>query len=137
MRFFIAGLLLCAAQLSAAEKAAPSGVASNESAAISAKLLDAAEVRQAVGSDLKSPFVVMEVTITPNPAKPVDIRLDDFLLRDSSSLEHTGPVVAAMVLDSGGIVLHQQKQEVIGIETVGGGLSEPTKNSGAQGTNYD
>ena len=45
------------------------------------------------------------MTLTPKGGKPLDVRLDDFLLRSDMSGEHTGPLAAAQIAGQGALVV--------------------------------
>ena len=63
------------------ENKLPSGEASNDLVQISATALDSEQLKQIFGSDFDNGYVVIEVTLTPKGGKPLEIHLDDFLLR--------------------------------------------------------
>jgi len=50
---------------------------------------------------------VIEVTLTPKGGKPLDVHLDDFLIRSEQTGEHSGPLAAAQIAGQGTLVLHQ------------------------------
>jgi len=97
-------LLLCAA-LPAAEKRPPQGLAEDESVAIAATILDAEHIREAVGSDFNGEYTVLEVRVTPKGGMPIDVRLDNFILRSESDGDHSGPLVAGQIAGSGELIV--------------------------------
>lgn len=111
----IAVVALFAAVWMAAAANPPSGHAADESVEVSAVFLDAAAVRQAAGSDFNSAYTVVEVTVTPKGGKTLDIEPDDFLMRIESNSDRSQPLAASEVLAVGGLVLHKEEQQVIGI----------------------
>lgn len=105
-RMKIAILMLLGGLLAlAGEKKLPSGEASNEAVGLEATVLADEQLQQIFSSDFSHMFVVVEVTLTPKGGKPLDIRLDDFLIRSEQSGSHTGPLLAAQIGGEGGIVV--------------------------------
>ena len=105
----VAALLLFAfsfgSLLSGKEKKLPSGEAGNDVVQILATALDSEQLKQTFGSDFNNGYAVIEVTLTPKGGKPLDVRLDDFLLRSDMSGEHTGPLAAAQIAGQGALVV--------------------------------
>ncbi len=99
---FLFGL---AGSAGAAEKRLPAGKAENPAVSISATVLDAEHIRNAVSSDFDNHYVVVEVTITPKGAEPLAVSLNDFILRSQASGEHTGPLVASQIAGSGELIV--------------------------------
>ena len=91
--------------LSGKEKKLPSGEAGNDVVQILATALDSEQLKQTFGSDFNNGYAVIEVTLTPKGGKPLDVRLDDFLLRSDMSGEHTGPLAAAQIAGQGALVV--------------------------------
>ena len=113
-RTSLAILLVAAATVAHAANPAM-GEASDASVTINAVFMDAAAVQQATGSDFKSSYTVVEVTVTPKGDKPLILQPDDFLLRIPSDADSSGPMVASQIYGAGSaIVLHGAK-ETIGI----------------------
>jgi hypothetical protein len=131
MRRIIPAIALLGALVSSGATNPPSGQASNESVSVAAVFLDSAAVVQATGTDFTPNFTVISATITPRGGKPVDVEPDDFLLRVESDSDHTGPLPAAQVLGTGGLVLHKGEQEVVGINRTNPGWSGTTAVQGA------
>jgi hypothetical protein len=105
-------LILAFAGLLAA-KNPPSGKASDASAEISAVFLDAAATKAAAGSDFNNAYTVIQVTVTPQGGKSLDLRPDDFLLRVNSDSDSSGPLSASQVYGAGGgLVLHGAKSTI-------------------------
>lgn len=89
----------------AADKKPPKGDAANDSVAVECTILEAAQLQQLLGSDFGGLYVVVETTLTPQAAKPLDIHLDDFLMRSEQTGEHTGPLVASQIAGSSSLVV--------------------------------
>jgi hypothetical protein len=70
-------------------------------------VLDSEQLKQIFGSDFDSAYSVIEVTLTPKGGKPLDIRMDDFLLRSDQTGEHTGPLLAAQIAGQGSLVVRR------------------------------
>src|SRR5690348_8025622 len=104
MRPFLA-FALCATLLLAGEKKAPQGHEENDAAAVSATFVSPEEVKQIFGTDFNNNFTVIDVTVTPKTGKPFFVRLDDFILRSESSLEHSGPMSAGQIAGGGEVVV--------------------------------
>ena len=100
----VAGAFWAPAAL-AGEKKLPVGEAANEAVGVQASVLDDDHLQQIFASDFSHMYVVVEVTLTPKGGKPVDVRLDDFLIRSEQTGEHTGPLLAAQIGGQGGIVV--------------------------------
>ena len=94
MRRIVSLALLFCAALPAADKKPPQGVGEDESVTIAASILDAEHVREAVGSDFNGQYTVLEVRVTPKGGMPLDVRLDNFILRSEADGDHSGPLVA-------------------------------------------
>src|SRR5437868_7033596 len=88
-----------------AEKRLPEGRGEDASVSITATVLDAEHIRQAVGSDFNNLYTVLDVRITPRGDKPLDVRLDSFILRSQANGDHSGPLVAGQIAGSGELVL--------------------------------
>jgi hypothetical protein len=101
----LASTVLAGWTLVAKDKKLPSGQASNDVVKIEATVLDSEELKQVFGSDFDNGYSVVEVTLTPNSGKTLDIRLDDFLLRSDQTGEHTGPLMAAQIAGQGSLVV--------------------------------
>jgi hypothetical protein len=84
-----------AATVFAGEKKSPQGQAEDGSVAITATLLNAEQLKQAVGSDFDNNYTVLDVRLAPKGDKPYLVHLDDFILRSEQSGEHSGPFLAA------------------------------------------
>jgi hypothetical protein len=100
-------LFFLALALIAAEKKPYQGHAENESASLTATIQTAEQVRAAFASDFDNHFTVVEVHLTPKGGKPVDVRLDDFILRSSTDGDHSGPLAAAQVSSGGALIVNQ------------------------------
>ena len=108
-----AALLAIATMATAANP--PTGHAADDTVSVNAMFLDAAAVQQATGSDFKSAYTVVEVTITPKGDKPFEVQPDDFLLRIPSNSDSSGPMAASQVYGAGSSLVVHSSQEVIGI----------------------
>ena len=106
-------LVLAAMAASAANP--PTGHAADDTVEVNALFLDAAAVQQATGSDFKSTYTVIEVTVIPKSDKPFEVQPDDFLLRIGSDSESSGPMAASQVYGAGGGLVLHSAQETIGI----------------------
>ena len=105
-RIVAVALVLCACTVVLArERKLPVGEAANESASVSATVFDAEQLRQAVGSDFKNDYIVIEVTVHPKTSGPYAIRLDDFVLRSEMSADHSGPLLAGQIAGTGMLVV--------------------------------
>jgi hypothetical protein len=100
----LASLVLCAPGY-AKDKRLPSGEMSNDGVHIAATVLDSDQLKEIFGSDFGSLYSVIEVTITPRNGKPVEVHLDDFLLRSEQTGDHTGPLAAAQIGGQGALVV--------------------------------
>ena len=105
MRRIVSLALLFCAALPAAEKKPPQGVVEDESVTIAATILDAEHVRDAVGSDFKGQYTVLDVRVTPKGGMPLDVRLDNFILRSESDGDHSGALVAGQIAGAGELVV--------------------------------
>jgi len=107
MRAVAVSILLLAGTvlLPAADKRLVAGSAENDALRISATVLDAVHLRDAVGSDLGDHYVAVEVTIAPKGSEPIVFSLNDFILRSQASGEHTGPLVASQIVGAGELVV--------------------------------
>lgn len=81
--------------LFAADKKSPQGQVEDDTVSIAATLLNADQLRQAVGSDFGNNYTVLDVRVTPKGGMPYVLTLDDFILRSESSGEHSGPFLSA------------------------------------------
>jgi hypothetical protein len=97
-------LLFCAPGQSK-EKHLPTGEMSNEGVHVAATVIDSDQMTEIFGSDFANLYSVIEVTIAPRNGKPVEMRLDDFLLRSDQTGEHTGPLMAAQIGGQGALVV--------------------------------
>ncbi|HVW86438.1 MAG TPA: hypothetical protein VHB50_17250 [Bryobacteraceae bacterium] len=103
-------LALCAA-VWAREKKLPSGDAANETVDAAVTALDSDELKQIFGTDFDNGYEVIEVTLTPKGGKPLDVHLDDFLLRSEQTGEHSGPLAASQIAGQGTLVVHRTQQK--------------------------
>ncbi|MDP9171328.1 MAG: hypothetical protein M3N54_11975 [Acidobacteriota bacterium] len=105
-----AALILFCALLQGKEKKLPSGDAADERVSLTASVLDSAELKQIFGSDFDNNFAVLEVTLTPKGDQPLEVHLEDFLLRSDQNGTHSEPFVASQIAGSGTLVVHQAEQ---------------------------
>lgn len=94
MKIIFVTLALCVV-LVAGEKKSPQGQVEDGSVTITATVLSAEEVRQAVGSDFDNNYTVLDVRVAPKGSGPYLVHLDDFILRSQASGEHSGPFLTA------------------------------------------
>lgn len=99
------------------------GHVSDATVEVNALFLDTAAVQQATGSDFKSSYTVIEVTVIPKGDKPLAIDPEDFLLRIGSDSESSGPMAASQVYGAGGALVLHSSQETIGITRTDPGYS--------------
>jgi len=129
--FFVVALAVTAA------KGPPSGKAADDSVEVAAVFMDAAAVQQATGSDFKSTYTVIEVTVTPKGGKPIDVQPDDFLLRVNSDSDSSGPMAASQVYGAGSSLVLHSAQETIGITRTDPGYSGVTAVAGSSSVSKD
>jgi hypothetical protein len=119
------------------DKGPPTAQASNASVAIVATLyLGKDAVRDLLGTDLGGGFQVVKVQMTPKGAKPLNIDLDDFLLRsfnDGGKCQPYAPSQIAgrtslAVVPVGGGGVRTEQGPVFGIP--GGGIGMPRRSAG-------
>jgi hypothetical protein len=79
-------------------------------------------LRQTFGSDFGGIFTVVEITLTPRGGKPLDVHLDDFLLRSEQTGEHSGPLAPSQIAGQGALVVHQDGNQGRGKGGFSGGL---------------
>jgi len=91
----------------AAEKKLPQGQADNDVVTITAMIIPPEQVKQEFGTHLDGNFTVLEVHVSPKAGKPYDVQLDDFVLRSESDGDHSGPLVASQIIDTGALVVKQ------------------------------
>jgi hypothetical protein len=130
--------ILLAAAITLSHAANPAmGEASDASVTINAVFMDPAAVQQATGSDFKSTYTVVEVTVTPKGDKPLVLQPDDFLLRINSDSESSGPMVASQVYGAGSAIVLQGAQETIGITRSDPGYSGISVTKGSASVSKD
>lgn len=119
----------------AKDKKLPSGEMSNDGVRVEGSVLDSEQLKQIFGSDFDNGYIVIEVTLTPKGGKPLEIHLDDFLLRSDQTGEHTGPLLAAQIAGQGSLVVKRGDGPKSkggfsggfgGIYTGGGAMGPPT-----------
>lgn len=98
-------LLVLSTLALAADQKLPSGEAANEVVSIQANVLDEDHLQAIFASNFDRMFVVVEVTLTPKGGKPLEVRMDDFLLRSEQTGYNTGPLLPAQIGGQGGLVL--------------------------------
>jgi hypothetical protein len=87
--------ILCCAVVFGADKKAPQGHGDDDAVSVTASIVSPEQLKQAVGSDFNSDYIVIDVNISPRGGKPYVVHLDDFTLRSEASGEHSGPFTAA------------------------------------------
>jgi hypothetical protein len=101
---FVAG---CTALL-AADKRPPQGQVEDDTVSITATLVSAEQLRQAVGSDFDNNYTVLDVSVSPKGGMPYVLTLDDFILRSESSGDHSGPFLSAgQIAGAGALALER------------------------------
>jgi len=105
MKRTLLSALLVATLLPAAEKKLPQGDVGNDSVEVKATILDDEHLKQNFGCDFGALYVVVEATLTPQAGKPLDISLDDFLMRSEQTGDHTGPLTASQIAGSSSLVV--------------------------------
>ena len=105
MRFLLS--ILLPSVLFCADLRAPQGQVENDGVLLTATLVSNEQLRGWFSTDFGGHFTVLEVRLVPKSGKPLEIRMDDFLLRSNSDLSHSGPLVAAQVADTGGLSVKQ------------------------------
>jgi hypothetical protein len=148
MKPIIAAALLLSVALWARDKKLPSGDASNELVDAAGTVLDEDQMQQTFGTDFGKIFTIVEMTLTPRGDKPLDVHLDDFLLRSDQTGEHSGPLAAAQIAGQGTLVVHQNGNQtgrtkggwnMGGVMMGGGGMgsAEPPPESKTEIKNSD
>ena len=94
--------------LTAGEKKAPQGHAEDDGVAITATVVSPEQVRQMFGTDFDNNYTVLDVTVAPKGGKPYAVRLDDFILRSESSLDHSGPLAAGQMAGAGAVIVERK-----------------------------
>jgi len=90
----------------AADKKLPLEETSNELVDLSAvALVSPDQIRQELGGDLPSGFVVVRVTLRPVSDKPVSISHDDFLLVDDNHGERSRPFEPTQIAGSSSLIV--------------------------------
>jgi hypothetical protein len=102
----ICPVLICPA--TAGEKKAPQGHAEDDSVSITATVVSPEQVKQMFGTDFDNNYTVLEVMIAPKDGKPYAVRLDDFILRSESSLDHSGPFAAGQIAGAGAVIVERK-----------------------------
>jgi hypothetical protein len=100
--------LICPVSLTAGEKKAPQGHAEDDGVAITATVVSPEQVKQMFGTDFDNNYTVLDVTVAPKGGKPYAVRLDDFILRSESSLDHSGPLAAGQIAGAGAVVVERK-----------------------------
>jgi hypothetical protein len=102
---FASLLLISVLMLTAADKKPIHGHIEDETVSIEATVLSPEEVRDAVGSSFGDVYTVLNIRILPKSDKPYNIRPDDFILRNESNGDHSGPLLAGQVAGSATMVV--------------------------------
>jgi hypothetical protein len=132
MRRIIAAGLLLSVAVWCKEKKLPSGEAGNEVVHVEATCLDAAQLKDTFGTDFDNMFSVVEVTLMPRGGKPLEVHLDDFLMRSEQTGSHSGPLAPSQIAGQGTLVVHQTEQKA-GHTGFSGGLGPIMMGSGGNG----
>ena len=102
----ICPVLVCPAI--AGEKKAPQGHVEDDGVAITATVVSPEQIKQMFGTDFDNNYTVLDVTVSPKGGKPYAVRLDDFILRSESSLDHSGPLAAGQIGGAGALVVERK-----------------------------
>jgi hypothetical protein len=98
---------VCAALL-AGDKKSPQGQVEDDAVAITATILSADQVREAVGTDFDNNYIVLNVRIAPKGSMPYVVTLDDFILRSEASGDHSAPFLSAgQIAGAGALVVER------------------------------
>ncbi len=95
---------MCSA-LIAADKRLPRGQVDDETVTITATILDAEQIRQAIGDDFNNQYTVLDIRVSPKGGMPLEVRLDNFILRSESDGDHSGPLVPSQIAGSGELIV--------------------------------
>jgi hypothetical protein len=98
----ISGVLL------AADKKSPVGSGADESVALTATILSADQIKEAVGTSFNGDYTVLEVHLTPKGDKPYAVHLDDFILRSAATGDHSGPFAASQIAGAGALNIERK-----------------------------
>lgn len=134
-------VLPCVAVLAApgAEKRPPTGLTSNENVELRAvAYLDKETIRQAVGADLDSGIVVVEVRVKPQPETKLKVNRDDFLLRSDKDGQKSQPFAPSQIAGSGYLVVSTRSSGGAGVMgedrgPIWGGIGGPPRRAGGDG----
>src|SRR6185369_9571529 len=105
--------IICTALLltAASKKPAPSAKGENEEFILTATLhVDPAEIKELLGSDLDSHFVVAEIKVDPKYGKEVSIDRDDFMIRSDKDGEKSKPFLGSQIVGQSSLVLSEDGQ---------------------------
>jgi hypothetical protein len=94
--------------VTAGEKKAPQGHAEDDGVAITATVVSPEQIKQMFGTDFDNNYTVLDVTVAPKGSKPYAVRLDDFILRSESSLDHSGPLAAGQIAGAGAVIVERK-----------------------------
>jgi len=81
-----------------------SGEAANDAVSIAATVYDAEQMKEAVGTGFDQDYIVLELKLHPK-TPPYDVKLDNFILRNENSGEHSGPLAAGQIAGSGMLIV--------------------------------
>jgi hypothetical protein len=131
---FLAALLISSAAAARDHKLA-SGDAANEAVSMTATVYDAEQMKEAVGTGFDQDYIVLELKLHPKLSVPYDVKLDDFILRNENSGEHSGPLAAGQIAGSGMLIVKTDgsaNQRKGGFSVgMGGIMGGPAGNAGA------
>jgi hypothetical protein len=112
-----------------------SGEAANDAISIVATVYDAEQMKEAVGTGFEQDYIVLDLKLHPKTPAPYDIKLDDFILRNENSGEHSGPLAAGQIAGSGMLIVKTDgsvNQRKGGFSVgMGGMMGGPAGNGGA------
>jgi hypothetical protein len=101
---FLAALVISSVAAARDHKLA-SGEAANDAVSMTATVYDAEQMKEAVGTGFDQDYIVLELKLHPKTPTPYDVKLDDFILRNENSGEHSGPLAAGQIAGSGMLVV--------------------------------
>jgi len=130
--------IICTALLltAASKKPAPSAKGENEEFILTATLhVDPAEIKELIGSDLDSHFVVAEIKVDPKYGKEISIDRDDFMIRSDKDGEKSRPFLGSQIVGQSSLVLSEdgqmkEKKTRWGIGLGGGGMGTAGEGGG-------
>src|SRR5689334_4330009 len=113
--FFLTALVLAAA----VKKTTATAKGENEDLILTVTLyLDQADIKELLGRDPGTPFIIADVKIEPEYGKEVAVDRDDFQLRTDKDGEKAKPFSASQIAGSGALII-TQKHSSEGVQSPG------------------